>query len=85
MKKAKLILALVAVLGIAGGTLAFKAAKFGTLTYYTTNVAGAIAPTANAVPRAVTTATTTVTLKYWTLVPGAIAPAANYHRVLANI
>lgn len=85
MKKAKLVLALVAVLGIAGGTLAFKAAKFGTLTYYTTSIAGAVAPTANAVPRAAATTTTTIPLKYWTLAPGAVAPAANYTRVIANV
>lgn len=83
MKKAKLILSAIAIISIAGGTLAFKATKFGTLIYYTTNMAGAIAT--NTAGRAITTQTTTVPFKYWTLVAGGIAPAANYHRVLVGL
>lgn len=41
MKKAKIMLAMIAVLGIVGGTLAFKAQKYFTSSYYyLTTIAG---------------------------------------------
>jgi len=82
MKKAKFILAAVAVIGIAGGTLAFKAANRGTLTYYTTNAFNAVAPAANSVANAYIL-TTGANRKYWTIEPG--TPAVQYNTIASGL
>ncbi|WP_343670079.1 hypothetical protein [Chitinophaga sp.] len=82
MKRAKLILAAVAVLAIAGGTLAFKATSRGTQVYYTTNAFNAIAPAANSVANAYIT-TTGTNRKYWTIEPG--TEAVEYNTIATGL
>lgn len=79
MKKAKLILAAVAVLAIAGGSLAFKAAKRGTLTYFYTYSYGATAT--RALPNAIIT--DSGNRYYWTLTT--TAPATTYSPLLGGL
>lgn len=79
MKKARIALAAIAVIGIVGGSLAFKAAKFGGTTFYTTGTAG---------DRATATITgvltTSGTKVYYTETFDAVAPAANFSAINAQ-
>jgi len=71
MKKAKIVLAAIAVIGIVGGSLAFKAkSAFGGVPYYTTNASGLVAPAGNVLVGAVNA---TGVFKYYTMIPGAVA------------
>lgn len=77
MKKAKFILAAVAVMAIAGGTVAFKAANRGSVNYFTTNAYNAIAPATNVVLKAKTISGADADKVYWTLAAGSKAPNYN--------
>ncbi|WPV67847.1 hypothetical protein [Chitinophaga sp. LS1] len=75
MKKAKLILAAVAVLAITGGSFAFKAsASRGSVDYFTTSVFNDPAPAANVIHNGLPNANPTGRV-YWTIVAGAQATA----------
>jgi hypothetical protein len=76
MKKARIILATVAVIGLVGGALAFKAARYSDQTYYTTGQLGALAPAANTIDFALTTASGGRGV-YWTITPNAAANRYN--------
>ena len=54
MKKAKIMLAAIAVLAVAGGTIAFKSAKLNSLTVYTTNSDPAVCNSTVVIPNATT-------------------------------
>jgi len=75
MKKARIALTAIVVMGIVGGTVAFKvkATTFGTKTYYTT---GSDVSARNTVLDAETV--NSGTSVYWTTVFSAIPPAANF-------
>ncbi len=80
MKKARLFLAAIVVLGIAGGMFAFKAKSISTKTYFVTNTTD-VKPTLS-VPNAYTT-TTGMSKVYFTTTTTAFA--TNYAFVTSDV
>jgi hypothetical protein len=83
MKKARILLPSILVVGLLGGTFAFKATNRGGISYYYTTVPNVNPLCANRIDFAIITNNLLAPLFYWTTT--CTAPAINYTRLVSNV